>query len=125
MRLLKISLALVLLTAGCKLRDRDILAEVCRKTGEKAETVLGTTPAHLTGNLPMGDASMAARVHNRIHWDRYLHNLKVQVHTPAAGMVRLHGQVPDLALKQRILDLAKSTVGVEHVEDRLKLPEDN
>jgi osmotically-inducible protein OsmY len=124
MRLRKIGLILLVLTSGCKLRDRDILVEVCRKTGEKVESAIGATPAHLTGNLPMGDASIAARVHNRIHWDRYLTSLNVKVHSLAPGKVALHGQVPDLSLKQRLLDLAKSTVGVEQVEDHLQLPEE-
>ena len=124
MRLRKIGLVFLLLTCGCKLRDRDILVEVCRKTGEKVESAIGTTPAHLSGTLPMGDASIAARVHNRIHWDRYLNSLNVKVHTLAPGKLALHGQIPDLSLKQRILDLAKSTVGVEQVEDRLQLPEE-
>jgi osmotically-inducible protein OsmY len=124
MRLQGLALAVVLLISGCKIRDRDILAQVCCKTGEKAEAVLGTTPAHLACNLSMGDASIAARVHNRIHWDRFLNSLDVKVHTTAPGTVSLDGNVPDLSLKQRILDLAKSTVGVEHVEDRLKLPSD-
>src|SRR5262249_31418277 len=124
MRLGKLGFVFLVLTSGCKLRDRDILVEVCRKTGEKVEIAIGTAPAHLTGNLPMGDAGIAARVHNRIHWDRYLNSLNVKVHTLGPGKLALQGQVPDLSLKQRILDLAKSTVGVEQVEDRLQLPEE-
>jgi osmotically-inducible protein OsmY len=115
---------MVLLVSGCKARDADILAQVGRKARQKVEASLGATTPHLAGNLPMGEASVAVRVQNRIHWDRYLRDLDVQVLAPSAGTVTLHGHVSDLALKQRILDLAKSTVGVKEVEDKLVLPEE-
>ncbi len=122
MRVLKVGLTLVLLSSGCKARDGDILAQVCRKTGHKVEAVMGTSPVNLAGNLSLGEASIAVRVYNRIHWDRYLSGLQVRIQTTAPGTVTLLGHVPDLSLKQRILDLAKSTVGVQQVEDKLTLP---
>jgi osmotically-inducible protein OsmY len=124
MRLQKIGLALALLTSGCKARDGDILAQVCRKSGQKVHAVLGASPVSLAGNLSLGEASIAVRVYNRIHWDRYLSGVDVRVQTGELGTVAVFGHVPDLALKQRILDLAKSTVGVQQVEDRLTLPEE-
>ncbi len=59
---------------------------------------------------------------NRIRWDRFIGEVNVRVHTTAAGTVTLHGNVPNLAIKQRVLDTAKSTVGVQRVEDKLVLP---
>jgi osmotically-inducible protein OsmY len=122
MRLLRISLVLLLLTSGCNKRDGDILAEVCRKTGHKVEAVMGASPVNLAGNLSLGEASIAVRVYNRIHWDRYLSGVQVRIQTTAPGTVTLLGHVPDLSIKQRIIDLAKSTIGVQQVEDKLTLP---
>jgi osmotically-inducible protein OsmY len=124
MRFAKFGLALMLLSAGCTTRDTAILAAICEKAGKKVEAMSGKAPAHLAGSVrdSMGEASLAARVHNRIHWDRYLAELDVRVHTTAAGTVTLRGSVPDLAIKQRLIDLAKSTVGVQTVEDKLVLP---
>jgi osmotically-inducible protein OsmY len=124
MRVLKIGLVAVLFCAGCKARDADILAEVFRRASQKVATATGNAPGYIGGGLrdSMGGASLSARVHNRIHHDRYLTSFDIQVSTLAAGSVTLTGNVPNLAIKHRILDLAKSTVGVQNVEDRLVLP---
>jgi osmotically-inducible protein OsmY len=124
MRLSSIALAVVLLVSGCKARDGDLLAQVCRKTGQKLGALTGDAPEQLgrTFRGSAGDASLAARVSNRIRWDRYLAKVSIEVETTAAGTVALTGQVSDLSLKQRIIDLAKSTSGVQHVEDRMTLP---
>jgi osmotically-inducible protein OsmY len=122
MRAFKIGLGLLLLTSGCQARDGDILAQVCQRTEHKIQMAVGTSPVNMAGNVSLGEASIAVRVYNRIHWDRYLSSVNVSVQTTAAGTVTVRGQAPDIALKQRILDLAKSTVGVQQVEDRLTLP---
>ena len=115
MRFAKVGLALVLLGSGCKARDGDILMEVCRKTGQKAAVLAGTAAAPSTTVLhgSAGEISVAGRVQNRIRWDRYLSNLQIEVRTTTPGVVALQGKSPDLAIKQRILDLAKATSGVE------------
>jgi osmotically-inducible protein OsmY len=126
MRFGNLAAALVLLCAGCKARDGDLLVQVCRKTSEKVQALAGQTPEQLGVRLrgTVGDASVAARVHNRIHWDRYLALLDVDVEVPTPGAVVLRGQVPDLSIKQRILDLTRSTTGVHTVEDRMTLPKE-
>ena len=126
MRFANISLALVLLTAGCKARDGDILAQMCRKTGEKVGVMAGKAPVHLTGALygSAGEASVTVRVQNRIRWDRYLSTLDIQVQSTATGTVTLRGKTPDISIKQRVLDLARSTTGVQRVEDRMTLPKE-
>jgi osmotically-inducible protein OsmY len=126
MRFGNLMVALVLVSAGCKARDGDLLVQVCRKTGEKVQAVAGQTPDQLGVRLrgTVGEASVAARVHSRIHWDRYLALLDVDVQAPTPGAIVLRGQVPDVSIKQRILDLAKSTTGVHTVEDRMTLPKE-
>jgi osmotically-inducible protein OsmY len=122
---MKMAAALVLLCGGCKARDGDILAQVARKTGQKIGGAVGDGPNRLASSLPgsVGEAGIAIRVTNRLRWDRYLAKLDVEVETTAPGAVTLRGKVPDRSIKQRILDLAKSTIGVERVEDQLTLPE--
>jgi osmotically-inducible protein OsmY len=126
MRFGKVAVVLVLLCAGCKARDGDLLVQVCRKAGEKVQALAGQAPERLGARLrgTVGEASVAARVHNRIRWDRYLARLDVDVQVPSPGAVVLSGAVPDLSIKQRVLDLAKSTTGVNTVEDRLRLPKE-
>jgi osmotically-inducible protein OsmY len=126
MRVAQLGVAWVLLAAGCQAKDGEVLARVCRKAGEKIESLAGQDGGTLAGSLhgSAGEASLSARVHNRIRWDRYLAGVELRVRTTAAGTVRLEGRVADLSVKQRILDLARSTTGVRQVEDRLTLPGD-
>jgi hypothetical protein len=124
MRFSTIAVAVVLLSSGCKARDGDLLTQVCRKTGEKLGALTGNAPEQFSHALrgTAGEASLAARVSNRLRWDRYLAKLNIEVETTAAGTVTLTGSVTDLSIKQRVLDLAKSTSGVEHVEDHMNMP---
>jgi osmotically-inducible protein OsmY len=126
MRLTNLAAALLLLSAGCKARDGDLLVQVCRKTGAKLQTLAGQTPTQIGARLrgTVGEASLAARVHNRIRWDRYLARLDIDVETSSPGAVTLTGKVADLSIKQRVLDLAKSTTGVRSVEDHITLPKE-
>jgi hypothetical protein len=127
MRFARVSTAILLLLGGCKARDGDILVRVCQKTTQKAQVLVGNVPVKLVNQLPatVSEASMATRVQNRIRWDRYLSRLDIDVQTTDAGTVTLRGNVPDLAIRQRILDLAKSTTGVQNVEDRMTLPKED
>jgi osmotically-inducible protein OsmY len=122
---LPILLAACLALAGCKARDGDILMEAARRLGEKFEDC-GASPCELTARFraAAGGASLGARVENRIRWDRYLKDSDVEVTLTGTGVVTLRGQVPDGALKQRAVELARTTVGVERVVDELELPEE-
>jgi osmotically-inducible protein OsmY len=124
MRIANAALMLALLAAGCKAKDGDILAQVFHRTGQKIGAAAGDGPARVVSRLraSAGEASLAARVSNRIHWDRYLAKLDIEVSTTAAGVVTLRGAVPDRSIRQRVLDLARSTTGVQRVDDRLTLP---
>ena len=59
------------------------------------------------------------RVYSRIHWDKSLHNSKVEVHLLRDGTVLLRGYVPDVQAKKHAIALASSTVGVTAVVDEL------
>lgn len=116
----------VLLIAGCKARDGDILVKAAQRIGAKFEAVGGATPSGLTAQFrsAAGGASLGARVENRIRWDRYLKDSSVEVLLTGTGVVTLRGEVPDRALKLRAVELARTTVGVDRVVDELTVPEE-
>ena len=117
---------LFVLFAGCASQDGDILARVFRKTGEKLEAAAGGSANQYAGRLrshasPIG---LADRVKTRLQWDRYLEGVQVEVESTPDGVVKVKGQVPDLAKKERVVDLARATTGVKEVVEELQLPKE-
>ena len=117
---------LLVFFAGCSAQDGDLLARVFRKAGEKIETAAGGTPNQFAGRLrshtsPIG---LADRVKTRLQWDRYLEGVEVEIEASPEGVVKLKGTVPDLAKKERVLDLARATSGVKEVVEELVLPKE-
>lgn len=116
-------LAGLAVVSGCKQDDTDRLARVGRKLGARAETFT----AEATGQMLAGwtaargnfdDGALDVRVHNRLKWDKLLAGAAIDVE--AAGKeVRLKGQVTSLAQRQRAMQLAEGTLGVEKVVDQL------
>jgi hypothetical protein len=119
-------LLLVLLVAGCSSRDGDILSRACARAGKKFETAAGNAPGRLAASfrVPVVALGPAERVRKRIEWDRHLEGSHVEVDSPAEGVVRLRGTVSEPGLKQRMGDLARSTIGVREVRDELRLPKE-
>ena len=63
---------------------------------------------------------MAGRVSARLRWDKSLVDAKIEV-SEAGTTVELKGTVGEPAQKQRALELAESTAGVEKVTDSLEV----
>jgi hypothetical protein len=61
------------------------------------------------------------RVYSRLHWDKSLHCVKIEVHMLSDGSVVLRGTVPSEAARCRALELARETVGVPLAVDQLTL----
>ncbi len=116
----------LLLLAGCKARDGDILHQVARRTGQKLEGAITGPARQLPTRVPnpMTEVSVAARVDARLRYDRHLADHSFVVRAKGASAVVVAGSVPEASLKQRALDLAKSTVGVETVVDEVRLSDD-
>jgi osmotically-inducible protein OsmY len=117
---------LLLAVAGCKARDTDTLARIGQKSAARLTTAAGGPHGPvadgwqaLRGSLSEG--SLDSQVAIRLRWDRYLAGANVRVRSPASGVVRLQGTVPDAAHRQRALELAHSTAGVEQVLDELEV----
>lgn len=107
--------------------DLDVLLRVGRKTAEKvggglpdARKVAGPLAVFRAGDaLPVEE-----RVRVRIHTDKQMAGADVTVSpTPTAGEVRLRGVVQTGAQKQRAIELAEGTAGVETVVEELAVPE--
>lgn len=62
------------------------------------------------------------RVYSRLHWDKALHDTKVEVHMLRDGVVVLKGNVPTEAVRKHAVDLARETVDVLDVIDDLIVP---
>ena len=112
-----------LLVAGCQSRDVDILAKIGQRAGQKLEEGFGTSPEAMAGRLrgPLQETDLAGRVRGRLLFDRYIQDTPMQISVPSPGVVRLQATVPDAVTRQRILDLTRSTTGVEQVIDEMKL----
>jgi osmotically-inducible protein OsmY len=118
----------VLLLAGCTARDGDLLSQALRRAGEKLETAAGGNANQFAGRLrttAKPSIGLAERVETRLKWDRFLDGVEVVVEGGEAGVVKLKGKMPDIAKRQRVLDLARSTVGVKDVLDELTLPKED
>jgi hyperosmotically inducible periplasmic protein len=59
------------------------------------------------------------RVYSRLHWDKTLHDSRVEVHMLRDGGVLLRGTVPDEAARSHAVALARDTHGVTAVVDEL------
>jgi BON domain len=110
---------------GCTNEDTDHLARVGHKVAEKAATALGNADGKLLSTFPAvgGDATqptLSGRVSARLRWDKTLAEVKIEVNE-SGTTVELKGTVPEQAQKQRALELAESTEGVQKVTDKLEL----
>jgi hypothetical protein len=66
------------------------------------------------------DMSVQARVYSRLHWDKDLANEKIDVELKG-GIAILHGSVKTIRAKAKAIELAQDTVGVERVDEHLKV----
>ncbi|WP_435011289.1 BON domain-containing protein [Tundrisphaera lichenicola] len=60
-----------------------------------------------------------ARVYGRIHWDKALNDATIELTSTDDGVISMNGTVADAKAKQRAVELARETVGVTRVVDRL------
>jgi hypothetical protein len=115
--------ALALQASGCG-QDADRLARIGRQTTVKLDNLAGG--AH--GKVAHGweairgswsEATLDSRVATRLHWDKHLAEVEIQVDSPSPGVVRLQGALPDVSQRTRAMEIARSTLGVEKVVDNL------
>jgi len=61
-----------------------------------------------------------ARVYSRLHWDKKLGSAKIDIEVKD-GTATLRGTVKTLQARVKALDLARDTIGVDRVDDQLKI----
>ncbi len=106
------------LATGCNRSDGDRLARVGAKVTQHAQALV---PDRTPFGNPVGLAKSAGieeRVRERFNSDRFLQGLPIEI-SSQEDAVRLSGQVGDALLKNRAVEIAESTVGVEKVIDEI------
>jgi hypothetical protein len=63
------------------------------------------------------------RVYSRMRWDKNLQGASINIEVAEEKIVVLQGKIPSDAAKQKALELARDTVGVESVVDELTIEE--
>jgi hyperosmotically inducible periplasmic protein len=66
---------------------------------------------------------VASRVYGRLHWDKALHDSKIDLTVQNDGSVTLTGTVADSKAKAKAVELTVDTVGVVRVIDLLTTPQ--
>ena len=119
-----LALGLAVALCGCS-QDADGLTRLCQKTAAKFDGVTENLRGKLQdgwgavrGSLP--ESGLDSRVALRLHWDQDLEGANITVAPAGAGVVRLSGDVLNLAQRRRAVALAQSTAGVEKVLDELR-----
>jgi hypothetical protein len=108
------------LCAGCDNGDSERLARVWTHVGSNLHALSGGARERLSTTLRSlpGDETLRGQVTSRLNLDKALAASTIEVQV-SGTTVTLRGEVADPALRQRALDLAKETVGVEQVNDEL------
>jgi len=111
--------------AGCNNEDTDRMARVGHKVLAKAELLAPEADGRLSRGWQamrsgLDSAPLDTRIATRLRWDKSLGDLDIQVRTEG-GLVELKGTVRDAAQRQRAVELAEATVGVEKVIDSLEV----
>jgi osmotically-inducible protein OsmY len=111
-----------LLVSGCGRGDADRLARVARQAAAQLDGLSGGARDQLGEGLEAARGALrdglAARVATRLRWDRDLAASAIEVQA-GNGVVRLRGGVASQDLRQRAVELARSTVGAEQVVDEM------
>jgi osmotically-inducible protein OsmY len=116
---------LLLGLAGCSHQDADRLARVTRRAAAKLEGLTGGAGHRVSDGwqaLRVGwdDLALDSRVSARLRWDKALAGARIEVHS-SGTTVELEGTVADANQRGRAVEVAESTLGVEHVTDKLEV----
>jgi osmotically-inducible protein OsmY len=110
---------------GCSGEDTDRLGKVGRKVAGRAEALTPEAAEKLSRGWEAlryspEEMPVATRAALRLHWDKSMVGAQIQVAAEGA-VLELSGTVNDTAQRQRAVELAESTSGVEKVVDGLEV----
>ncbi len=109
--------------SGCSRQDTECLARIGQKVLDHARHTTGEVRARLEpGWQPAPWPTAQDRVRERLRWDRALEGTEIEV-LGQQQEVELKGTVKTPAQRQRALDLAETTAGVERVTETLQVAE--
>jgi osmotically-inducible protein OsmY len=111
--------AALLVLCGCNQQDADGLGRVSKQVLAQASTVTEPLRDRFDSGV-RGLASVKERVQARLQWDKQLADVAIEVHV-AAGVVELKGNLKTDDQRQRAIELAENTQGVERVNDALQI----
>jgi hyperosmotically inducible periplasmic protein len=67
------------------------------------------------------ELSVQGRVYARLHWDKAIGSAPIEIRVQDENVVTLSGSVPTEAARRTAVSLARDTVGVRQVVDRLNV----
>jgi osmotically-inducible protein OsmY len=111
--------------AGCSDRDTDRISAVSLKAFDRATALTQTAGERIGLSLRSTKAGLdqievSTRVAYRLKWDQVLEGNSIQVQAEK-GVVTLTGAVKHDVQRQRAVELAQATVGVEMVRESLEI----
>lgn len=115
----------VLLAAlpGCKRSDTEALGRIGRKLLERAEVATSGFRDKIEDLTPQPkDFALEDKVLHRLRWEKGLADLKFEV-TATGNQIELKGKVKTPEQRQRAVELAEATAGVERVLVSLTMQE--
>lgn len=108
-----------LLMVGCSRQDTEglgrLAAKLVERTAENTAEIRGRFNVDWTAGA---SPDLAQRVKQRLRWENTLSELPIDVESRGTEVV-LTGSISTLLQRQRILELAETTTGVERVTDQL------
>jgi hyperosmotically inducible periplasmic protein len=115
------SMAALLIAPAVPARAQEGAAE---RTGEALDNAgrnirRGVENAVARGRASAQEQELLARVYGRIHWDRTLIGSSMVLEVQEGGTTVLRGSVPTKAARDRVVVLARDTIGVTQVVDQL------
>lgn len=125
------ALVVVLLAWTCAAQEPKTTGEQLKDKANQAVKAIkkGVAGAEATIEQEYAKAKTAvrgmgiqARVYARLHWDKALHESRIEVHAQRDATVTLTGTVPSAEAKEKAVALAGETVGVTSVIDQLTVP---
>src|SRR5262249_54886875 len=103
----------------CNQQDKNSLSRIGEKIAERSEEATSGLREKLSHGLPdMGN--LHERVHRRVKWDKGLEGAVIDLKVSGTE-VELKGTVKTPEQRRRAVDLVESTIGVEKIQDNLKV----
>ncbi len=126
MRIIGILCVTLILTTGCTQQDRESLGKVGRRIFQEMEDTTGTSPNPLASGLQavrgsVSDSNLDSRVVLRLRWERELEGTCIRARVIGPATVQLEGLLKEESQRGRAIEIAKTTCGVEQVEDKMQV----